>query len=81
MRNKEIKRMVEIEEIPVYVHLPLQLLLTPAPHMTSWKVCKSRSAEGSAVLLSLFRKPVGMHQSKNTDLNHRIPQILSPLAL
>lgn len=43
----------------------------------------SRSEEGVlfAVFLSPFRESAGIHQSKNTNLNQRIPQILSPSAL
>lgn len=54
---------------------------SPTTHDIMENFVGSRSAEGNAVLLSLFWESAGIHQSKNTDLNHRIPRMLSPSAL
>lgn len=54
---------------------------SPSTHDIMENFVGSRSAEGNAALLSLFWESVGIHRSKNTDFNHRIPRILSPSAL
>lgn len=55
LNNKRIKTTAEFEEIPVYVHPPLQLLsLLRLRHDIMENFGRSRSAGGNAVLLSLF---------------------------
>lgn len=81
LKNKGIKWMGEFEEIPVSVHLPLQLLHSHATHDIMENFAGSSSLKWNAVLLSLFWEMAGIVPSKNTNLNHKIPQALSPSAL
>lgn len=60
---------------------PFSYAHSPDAHDIMENFAGSRTAEGNAVLLTLFWESAGIHQSKNTDSNHRIPRILSPSAL
>lgn len=81
LKDKTIKQKFEFE-ITVYVHLPIQQpTLPPTTCDIMENFVGSRTTEGNAVLFTLFWESTGIHQAKNTNLNHRIPWIVSPSAL